>query len=871
MYVKDQFRVKSVRLEVPNTILLELNDFNIVLVVVYRPPSNTLQDNVLLLEYLQTVCSNCEVILLGDFNLPNIKWTSQNCQSGLSAVERSFFNMFVSLGLHQYVRDGTFLYSDNILDLVFSSELDRVCDLKLLPPLPSCGHLIVVFDYLFQYLSSEQVLTGVNKNGLKLWKQTDFSAINRDLSRVDYDYEFSIGNVDENYNYLASVISECIQEHVPESTRKNCGPWMPKLNVNLKKNKSVAWNQYKESRRLYGRNSLDALSKLSEFQKANIALRCDSANQRATYEERLADQVTTHPKKFHKYIRNKKKSRPSVGPLSLNNKLTDNPVEMAEVLSLGFVSVYDDTPPSDIIPHQRIYGTIDSVNFDVETVRAQLKKLNSDSSPGLDSIPGVILKKCADTLADPLSQIYNKSLTQGRLPTSWKSALVTPIYKGKGARSNPLNYRPISLTSIACKTMERLITSRLRQYLNDHNVIDPCQFGFRPGYCTAEQLLLTYNEVSLWYDKQMLVDLILFDFSKAFDRVNHRLLLKKLKLLGISGNLLKWIEDFLVGRQMQVGVNGCKSTSKDVISGVPQGSVLGPLLFLIFVNHLVSSLKCHYMIFADDLKVYLGSRSASDRETLQSDIDLLSSTASDWGLIFNVDKCANLRFQRGSNPCLDNLYMLGHAPIKYVASHGDLGVTVDSQLKFHKHVEIIAGKAGGTASNFLKSTVCRTPTFMMNILTAHLRPILEYASPLWNTGYRGDLVLLESVQRRWTRNIQGLEKLPYYERLQRLDLYSVQGRLWRADMLMCWRIFHGKSKITPDKLFTMAPAVGTRGHQFKIFPVHAETEARRRSFAARVVNSWNALPEAVVQSSSIETFKRLLALSSKTELFKYGE
>ena len=179
----------------------------------------------------------------------------------------------------------------------------------------------------------------------------------------------------------------------------------------------------------------------------------------------------------------------------------------------------------------------------------------------------------------------------------------------------------------------------------------------------------------------------------------------------------------------------------------------------------------------------------------------------------------------------------GEAPIDYVSTHGDLGVTVDNQLKFHKHVEKISAKVGGMASNFLKSTVCRSANFMMNILTVHLRPVLEYASPLWNTGYKGDLVLLESVQRRWTRNVEGLEGLPYYARLQKLNLYSVQGRLWRADMLLCWRIFHGESKICPEQLFTMASRVGTRGHCYKILAEHIQTETRKRSFAVRVVKS----------------------------------
>ena len=234
-----------------------------------------------------------------------------------------------------------------------------------------------------------------------------------------------------------------------------------------------------------------------------------------------------------------------------------------------------------------------------------------------------------------------------------------------------------------------------------------------------------------------------------------------------------------------------------------------------------------------------------------------------------MGKCANLCFQRGSDLSYDNLYTLNGALISCVPSHGDLGVTVDCLLKFHKHVETIAHKVGGMASNFLKSTVCRSPSFMLNILTIHLRPVLEYASPLWNTGYVGDQILLENVQRRWTKNVEGLQNMSYCDRLAHLDLFSVQGRLWRADMLLCWKIFHGESKIRPEHLFAMAPSCGTRGHIFKVLPPHVNCEARKRFFAVRVIDSWNRLPDEVVQAPSIDAFKRLLALSCHDKLYSY--
>jgi hypothetical protein len=232
--------------------------------------------------------------------------------------------------------------------------------------------------------------------------------------------------------------------------------------------------------------------------------------------------------------------------------------------------------------------------------------------------------------------------------------------------------------------MERVIAKALNLYLEDNSILSDHQYGFRSGHSPVEQLILTYNDVSHWFDMGSCVNLILFDFSRAFDRVNHGVLLEKLGCIGIGGSLLQWIANFLVGRKMAVRISGACSALGGVSSGVPQGSVLGPLLFLLFINHLVHDLDCYFKIFADDLKIYFASDSPYSLN-LQNSVDTLHSRASDWGLLFNAEKCANLRFQRGSSPNMDDLFNIDGVPIRCAESHSDLGVTVDSHLKFHRH------------------------------------------------------------------------------------------------------------------------------------------------------------------------------------------
>lgn len=298
------------------------------------------------------------------------------------------------------------------------------------------------------------------------------------------------------------------------------------------------------------------------------------------------------------------------------------------------------------------------------------------------------------------------------------------------------------------------------------------------------------------------------------------------------------------------------------------------------MNHIAANLSCHFKIFADDLKIYMRVRHESDvhyltdTDVCQSDITTLHSTASSWSLDLNQSKCAVLRFRRKShvlNALPTPRYYIKGALIREVQSHPDLGLLVDCDLKFHLHVTSTVQKAAGLAQNLIKSTVCRKPEFMMSLFRSHIRPILEYCSCVWNTGYVGDLRLLESVQRRWTKRVEHMENLDYRSRLESLRQFSVTGRLRRSEMIQCWKIFHEKSPIKPHDLFTLAPQAGTRGHSFKIGHTRTQTDVRRRMFAIRCVDSWNSLPDHVVTETNLKAFKSALADALGAALYDYPD
>ena len=296
-------------------------------------------------------------------------------------------------------------------------------------------------------------------------------------------------------------------------------------------------------------------------------------------------------------------------------------------------------------------------------------------------------------------------------------------------------------------------------------------------------------------------------------------------------------------------------------SGVPQGSVLGPLLFLIYVNSLGLEFNCPWFAFADDFKLYV-AHSRIDSENganlLQGDLDRLASVSQSWNLRLNPAKCVVLRFgvrsSRGDEDAASG-YMLGGEEIRLVKSHRDLGVTVDSSLKFHIHISCIVNKASALINQLLRSTVCRSYDFMVTLFVSHIRPIMDYCSTVWNLGYMGDIRRLESVQRRWTKEVVGLSGMSYHSRLVRLKLFPIYGRMLRADLIKIWKTFNPVVDVGLDLIFERQSHTATRGHRFKLSVPVCRSELRRRFFNVRNVAIWNSLPVDIVEVCSVDSFK----------------
>jgi len=878
LYISDRLRSVQVESELPNVVAAHLYDVDVWLLAVYRPPSYGAPENTRLMSFLTEFCQEREVIVLGDFNLPSLRWFLADVLEGpVSPHDREFLDCFDSLGLIQWVRTPTFLPSGNVLDLVLTSEPDRIGDVRTLAPLPRCRHTPVVFDYLFQFDPLGPPLRSVRH----LWHRGDYGSISSALSAVDWDLEFSYSSIDDDFVLFCAILKSLIDRFVPNRYGGPAIPWSVRPPRALLGQRSEAWRNFKASRREFGRRDGRTAAAMTVFTDFNFRYRNYALLSRSRYEADLADRAVDTPKLFHSYIRRKKVGCLSVGPLRLpSGQVVSDPFEMGELFASSFASVFVNLDPADPAPFQRFEGRMDDFIISYSDVLSVLASLDGNSGMGPDGIHPRLLKECRHQLSYPLCLIFNKSLVAGHLPGMWSLSTVVPLFKG-GSRYDPLNYRPISLTSVCCKSMERVIVSHLVEYLELNGLLSSDQFGFRRGRSTEDQLLLTYDDISMWVDEGFVVDLLLLDFSKAFDVVCHRVLLAKLGALGVPPVLIDWIGAFLMGRSLRVSCAGVLSGSRDVLSGVPQGSVLGPVLFLIYINYVVHGISSRFKVFADDLKLYLHfSRcSLADVErsvaVMQGDLDGVNAVASSWNLRLNPDKCVAMRFFRGSfdwSQLGDSaVYSIDGIPLEFVQSHKDLGVLVDTGLRFHLHIRAVVGQASGLANNMLRSTVNRSPEFMILLFTSHIRPILDYCSAVWHTGYLGDMRLLESVQRRWTRHVSGMGDLDYFARLRSLGLFSVAGRLVRSDLIKYWKVFHpvadGVSAL--PTIFSRAPDVGTRDHRFKLVVPFCTSDLRRRFFSVRCVNLWNGLPPRVAEAASLGEFKASLGLHLGDRLYQF--
>ena len=838
------------------------------ILIVYRSPNSSNVNNDNLFNLLEEFVSNKGIkIIVGDFNFPNIDWGLKYSNNAFNSVENKLINFVIDNFLYQLVTEPTRcrgLQRQSILDLLIVEDNRLITNLSYNSPIGKSDHC--VFDFV---VNKCRLNNGVSIDIPKLdFNKGNYNLMNEYIHRnlMDNLHDYFDDDIDNIWNNFVGLINDSIVKFIPlvdvktNHFGKNYKIRLPNHILDLINCKDKLWKKYVK----YGNKKL-----YTEFKKMrNLVKRCIT-KVKVAETSRLAIRIKQNPKVFWQIINKVRKDNVKIDFFNTKDKDgndfiliddSDKANHLAVVFKNVFVSECFDNP----IEENNLFVTdckMDEIEIIYESVVKKLENLNKFKSAGPDNIFSRILVECKDTIAQFLFNLYKKSLFLKIIPKGWKYSIITPVFK-KGDKNDAHNFRPVSLCCICCKILESIIKDNLLEYFKVNDLLDHRQYGFVKKKSTSIQLLRILDDWSEALDRGEEVHVIYTDFEKAFDRVSHVKLIRKLSMYGVNDNIIEWLKDYLNGRQSSVRVNGCLSDQFDISSGVPQGSVLGPVLFIIYVNdmfRIVKDKKVELVLYADDAKLYKSILSEDDRFMLQSCLNALNDWCDVWDVKINVDKCVIIKYgHRFNGDDFEWLYRIGNNNINYSNQIKDLGVLFNDSLSFSLHIQNIVNKCFSILALISRNFKNLTKDSFLLLYKSLVRSKLEYANSVWAPWKKRDILTIERVQKRATKMVKECIGLNYVERLKALELPTLCYRRIRGDMIMVYNMMNNESDFKCYPQLKKCTDKRTRGHEYKLQALKFNKNQRKHFFSVRIVSFWNKLPPNVVNADCVNVFKNKL-------------
>ena len=808
-------------------------------------------------------------IVLGDFNAGNNYLTNPTHiqkSNGTSTFDTILADTAETLGLTQIIKEPTRITNQcaNLRDLIFISDTSQLTSSGTLSSFSRLDHFPIFVELRIK-------APEIKKLTKTVW---DYNNIDRDLfisklQQTDWD-EITDNNIHTAVSNFSDAILSAAKTAIPTKTLRSRSADKPWVNCELKRNirkrdtlfrhakktgSDFDWHKWRQQRNL--------VTKLNKYLHSQFIL--SQVNKLVNKKQ--------NPQAYFQTLGNltgRKHAQPIPPLVKPDGETVTDDKDKALLLNDYFASQTQlDLSTEQTLPnlHARSVPALDTIQVNEREVLSLINSLDPNKSTGPDEIPTKWLKFAAVLISEPMTKLFNKSLSEGIFPNTWKTAIIKPIFKNKGSPSNPTNYRPISLLSCMSKILEKIVFNKIYKHISEHELLTDKQSGYRPEHSTQLQLIYLTHNIYKTLDAGNEFTAIYLDISKYFDKIWHDGLLYKCERdFGLTGTLLTWLKSYLTDRTQQVQIGSSLSSLNTTNAGCPQGSVLGPLLALIYLDGLSTKTSNDTLFFADDTSLYAPHNKDNltlTQTSLQQDLDNIQKYGQEWKITFNATKTIQQTFSLKNTPNIPRLVFNGQAiPIR--DNHKHLGIHLSSDHKFKTHINETIKKVNKTLGPIYPIAKHLPRHILLQIHTTYIQPYFDYCDTVYDGLItKTDALRLERLQNRIARLITGTPLRTSTEKLrEELGWATLENRRKIHKLTLFHYLLTHRTQI-PSYINSILPDSRASQTGRNLRNSQTLTTAPNRialfsnSFIPSATRLWNELPLLVRQSSS-SSFKRLL-------------